>query len=187
MQEKLRKHIEEIVPLTDEEFSFVLSNFTIKKFKKQQFLFQEGESVQYTYFVTSGLLKLVYMDDLGKEHIVSFAMEDWWESDFFAFFTQSKASMSLKCLEDTSVFCLSLEDYQKLCSGMQKMESFFLKKSNLGFIGSQQRILSLLTTNAKERYEQLLKLYPSLLKRVSKTQLASYLGVSRETLSRLYS
>ena len=67
------------------------------------------------------------------------------------------------------------------------MESFFLKKSNAGFIGSQQRILSLLTSNAKERYEQLLKLYPALIQRVSKTQLASYLGVSRETMSWLYS
>ena len=95
--------------------------------------------------------------------------------------------MSLKCLEDTYVFCLSLENYHKMCFDIQKMESFFLKKSNLGFIGSQQRILSLLTSNAKERYEQLLKQYPALFQRVPKTQLASYLGVSRETLSRLYS
>ena len=187
MQEKLRSHIEQIVPLTDQEFSFVLSHFTIKEFKKRQFIFQRGENVKCVYFVVSGLLKLIYTDNSANQYIVSFAMEDWWESDFYAYFTKTKATMSLQCLEKTKVFCLSLEDYQKLCSDLQKMESFFLQKSNLGFIGSQQRVLSLLTTNAKERYEQLLKQYPSLFQRVSKTQLASYLGVSRETLSRLYS
>jgi CRP-like cAMP-binding protein len=93
--------------------------------------------------------------------------------------------MSLQCLEDTDVCCLSLEDYQKVCAGLQKMERFFLTKSNAGHIGSQQRILSFLTSSAKERYQQLLKRYPSLIHRVPKTQLASYLGVSRETLSRL--
>lgn len=185
MQEKLREHIEKIVPLTDEEFAFVLSHFTFQSAKKREFLIREGKSVKYSYFVVSGLLKLVHSDESGKEHIVSFAMEDWWESDYLAYHSQTKATMSLQCLEDTDVFCLSLEGYQQLCSGLQKMEHFFLKKANAGHIASQQRILSFITANAKERYEQLLKRYPSLFQRVPKTLLASYLGVSRETLSRL--
>ena len=187
MQEKLREHIEKIVPLTDDEFSFVRSHFTIKNSKKRDFLIRQGDSVQYFYFVVSGLLKLVYNDELGKEHIVSFAMEDWWESDFMAYYTQTKATMSLQCLEDTDMFCLTLEDYHKLCAGLQKMEHFFLEKANRGHIGSQQRIISFLTLNAKERYEHLLRRHPSLFQRVPKTLLASYLGVSRETLSRLSS
>lgn len=187
MQEKLRKHIEKIVSLRDDEFAFVTSHFTLKNFKKREFLMQEGESVKYAYFVVSGLLMLIHTDEAGKQHIVSFAMEDWWESDFLAYFTQTKATMSLQCIEDTQVFCLSLQDYQRICSGLQKMEHFFLAKSNSGHIGSQQRILSFLSSNAKERYEQLLKQYPSLIQRVPKTLLASYLGVSRETLSRLSS
>ncbi|WP_217604625.1 Crp/Fnr family transcriptional regulator [Chitinophaga sp. GbtcB8] len=185
MQQKLREHIEKIVPLTDDEFAFVLSHFTTKSYKKREFLIREGNSVKYAYFVVSGLLMLIYNNESGKQHIVSFAMEDWWESDFLAYHTQTKATMSLQCLEDTDVFCLSLEDYQQLCAGLQKMEHFFLRKANAGHIGSQQRILSFLTSNAKERYEQLLKRYPSLFQRVPKSLLASYLGVSRETLSRL--
>lgn len=114
MQEILRRHIEKIVPLTDEESAFVWSHFTIRKYKKHQFLIQEGEAVKYHYFVLSGLLKLVYTNEVGKERIVSFAMEDWWESDFYAFYTQTKATMSLVCLEDTEVLCLSLDDYKKL-------------------------------------------------------------------------
>jgi CRP-like cAMP-binding protein len=186
MAEKLRAHIEKTVQLSDEEFAFVSSHFSIAEFKKNQFIFEKGEKVNHAYYVVSGLLKLLYTDSAANQHIVSFAMEDWWESDFYAYFTQTKATMSLQCLEKTTVFCLSLENYQNLCSHLQKMESFFLQKSNLGFVGSQQRILSLLTSSAKERFDQLLDRQPSLFQRVSKTQIAAYLGVSRETLSRLH-
>ncbi|AUD06595.1 Crp/Fnr family transcriptional regulator [Spirosoma pollinicola] len=185
MEEKLREHIQKRVPLTDDEFAFVLAHFTLKKYKKHQFLIQEGEPVSYSYFVVSGLLKLVYTDELGKQHIVSFAMEDWWETDFQAYFAQTRATMSLDCLEDTVVFCLSLENYHKLCAGLQRFERFFLQLTIAGSIAAQRRILSLLTTQAKERYEQLFNQYPTLIQRVPKTLLASYLGVSRETLSRL--
>lgn len=187
MKEKLKGHIEKSTPLTDDEFSFVLAHFSFEKYKKNDFLIQQGEAVRHCYFVVSGLLKLVYDDKDGKQHIVSFAMEDWWESDFSAYFTQTKAKMSLKCIEDTSVFSLSRKNYQKLSTELPKMERFFLKKSNAGYIASQNRILSFLTSNAKERYEQLLKQHPLLFQRVPKTLLASYLGVSRETLSRLSS
>lgn len=183
--QQLREHLEKIVPLTDEEFALVRAHFTLKRFKKHQYLIQAGESVTYSYFVVSGLLKLVYTDEAGKPHLVSFAMEDWWESDFQAFHTQAPATLSLECLEDTAVFCLSLDGYRQLCAGLPKMEHFFLSKATNGAIAAQQRLLSLLTTNAQARYEQLLQKYPALGRRVSKTLLASYLGVSRETLSRL--
>lgn len=185
MREQLRAHIEKIVLLTDNEFDFVNSHFVLKKFKKHQFLIQVGEAVKYHFFVVSGLLKLVYTEKEGKQHIVSFAMEEWWESDFYAFYTQTEATMSLECIEDTEVLCLSLEDYKKLCRDLKKMEYFFLEKANFGFLGAQRRIVSWLTSDAKGRYMQLLKSYPVLMQRVPKSLLAAYIGVSRETLSRL--
>ncbi len=187
MQQQLREHLEKIVPLTDEEFARVLARFTPRRYKKHQFLIQAGDPVKYLYFVVAGLLKLVYTDTSGKPHLLSFALEEWWETDLPAYYTQTPATLSLECLEDTAVWCLSLQDYQQLCAGLPKMEHFFLEKSILGSIAAQQRLLSLLTTSAQERYEQLLKKYPALGRRVSKTLLASYLGVSRETLSRLAS
>ncbi len=185
MHEKLREHIEKIVPLTDEEFAVVSSHFSVRNYKKRTFLFREEDAVLHVYFVVSGLVMLVHNDDQGKQHIISFAMEDWWETDFLAFYTQTRATLSLQCLEDTQVLCLSLPDYQTLCGSLPKMEHFFLAKSIAGHIGSQQRILSFLTSSAQQRYEQLLSRYPSLFQRVPKTLLASYLGISRETLSRL--
>src|SRR5690606_25401502 len=97
MQDKLRQHIEAIVPLSDDEFRFVLSHFTSKKAKKREYLIQEGQKVRHVFFVVSGLLKLTYRDESGRESIVSFAMEDWWESDYQAFYGKHKASMSLQC------------------------------------------------------------------------------------------
>lgn len=185
MPDRLRTHIEKILPLSDEEFEYISSCFTYKKYKKHQFLIREGEPVSYNYFVLKGLLKLVYTDETGKEHIVGFAMEDWWETDFSAYYRNQKAAMSLECVEDTEVLCLTLEDYRKLCNIHPKMEHFFLEKAYMGFISAQHRIISTMTTGIKERYEQLLQKYPSLVQRVPKSLLASYLGVSRETLSRL--
>ncbi|ASK28796.1 Crp/Fnr family transcriptional regulator [Chryseobacterium sp. T16E-39] len=185
MSDLLRIHIEKIVSLNDEEFAVVSSYFTRKKYKKHQFLIQEGEAVVYNYFVLKGLLKLVYTDNTDKSHIVGFAMEDWWESDFRAFYTQSKATMSLECVEDTEVLCLALDDYRKLCNAIPKIERFFLEKAYFGFIAAQQRIISTMTSSTKERYDQLLEQHPALVQRVPKSLLAAYLGVSRETLSRL--
>lgn len=107
MQHPLRRHIEEIIPLTDDEFSFVLAHFKLKKFRKHRFLIEEGEQVPCSYFVVSGLLKLIYTAESGKMHILSFAMENWWESDYAAYFTQTKATLSLQCLEETVVYGLS--------------------------------------------------------------------------------
>ncbi|QIH33319.1 Crp/Fnr family transcriptional regulator [Sphingobacterium sp. DR205] len=185
MMNQLRDHIERIVPLDDTEFETISSFFSYKKYKKHQFLIQEGELVPCNFFVLKGLLKLVYSDDTGKEHIVGFAQEDWWETDFAAFYTESRATMSLECVEDTEVLCLRLTDYRKLCAAMPQLEHFFLEKAYQGFIAAQQRIISTMTVGIKERYEQLLKKYPTLVQRVPKSLLAAYLGVSREALSRL--
>lgn len=131
-------------------------------------------------------MKLYVTDRDAKEHIISFSMEDWWETDYMAFYTQTKATQFLECLEDTEVLCLSFSDYQKLNKTIPKLEHFFLKKAIGGHIANQKRILSLLTLTAKEKYEQLLTSYPTLLQRIPKTVLANYLGVSRETLSRFF-
>jgi CRP-like cAMP-binding protein len=145
---------------------------------------QEGSRVACVYLVVTGLLKLVYTDAAGKQHILSFALEDWWESDFNAFHRQTNATLSLECLEDTTVLRLTLDDYRQLCATQPKMAYFFLHKATFGHLGAQQRIVSLLTSNAQERYDQVVRQFPSLLQRVPKTVLATYLGVSRETLSR---
>jgi CRP-like cAMP-binding protein len=187
MSEILRQQIEKITLVTNQEFDYILSHFTTKKLRKHQFLIQEGDIVQNDYFVVKGLLKGYYLNKEGKEHIMQFAMEDWWITDYQAYFNETKALLNINCIEATEVLCLSLYNREKLCADMHKIEHFFRKKSNSGYVALQRRILSLLNNNAKERYEQLLQQYPRLLQRVPKKLIASYLGVSRETLSRFSS
>ena len=114
-------------------------------------------------------------------------MEDWWVSDYQAFFLHKEATLSITCLEDCQLLAISYDDKEKLCDELPKINTFVRKKSNMGDIALQKRILSLLSNDARTRYEQFLELYPSLLQRLPKSLIASYLGVSRETLSRLYS
>jgi len=186
MEEMLRQHIEKVVSLSDEEYSFVRQHFDIQYCKKGGFLVERNEPVRYAYLVISGLLKLVYHDKTGREHIISFAMEDWWESDYSAWFSGQSASLSLQCIENTQVYRITLDSYQTICAGLQKMEHFFLHKANRGHMASQDRILSFLTDTPRERYELVLRKQPALMQRLPKAQLAAYLGLSRETLSRLW-
>ncbi len=187
MQEILRNQIEKIVTLTDEEFDIVLTYFTPKKFKKHQYVIQEGNLAPNDYFVTKGLLKSFYIDDTGKTHILQFAPEDWWISDPQAYHNRLNAKLHVDCIENTETFFISIDNREKLCSDFKKMEYFFMKKTTAGYIALQKRILSLMSKKADERYYQFIKMYPSILQRVPKAQIASYLNVSRETLSRITS
>lgn len=187
MSIELRKHFEKITPLTDQEFDYILTHFTPKKLKKHQFLIQEGDYVANDYFVVKGLIKAYHVDKQGKEYIMQFAMEDWWVTDYQAYFSQTTATLNIDCIEEAELLCLSLQNRDKICAELHKIEHFFRRKSNFGYVALQRRILSLLNSSAKERYEQLLANYPNLFQRVPKTLIASYLGVSRETLSRFSS
>lgn len=183
----LRKHIEEIISLTDEEFDFVLSHFTQIKKRKHQYILQKDEIANKEYWIIKGCLKSYFFDNDDKEHILQFGMENWWITDYESFVMQSKSKIYIDCIEDSELLYITFEDREKLTSKMHKMERFWAKKSKYGRIALQNRILSLLKNSSKERYELLLKQYPKLFQRVPKKLIAAYLGVSRETLSRLNS
>ncbi|WP_109830626.1 Crp/Fnr family transcriptional regulator [Reichenbachiella versicolor] len=180
----LKIHIDEIVPLTDEEFEYVLTHFSTVKKRKYQFVVQEGEKIDKEFWVIKGCLKAYFFDDNGKEHILQFAMENWWVTDYDAFTNIEKAKISVDCLEDCELLYITHENREKLSKEMHKMERFWSKKTKAGYIALQNRILSLLKNTAQERYDELFEQYPQLFQRVSKKLIASYLGVSRETLSR---
>ncbi len=180
----LRQQLEKIITLTDEEFDYVLSHFVAEKFKKHQFVVREGQIVEYDYFVLQGCLKSYLTDSHGKEHIIQFGLQDWWITDYEAYYFHTNATVTIDCVEDSELLCLSNKNREKLCGEMHKIETFFRKKTNRRNVALQQRILSLLSVNAKERYDKLLEQYPELFQKVPKRLIASYLGVTRETLSR---
>lgn len=186
MSEILKEHFQKIIAIEPADFEYILGHFTYKKFKKHQFLVQEGQQVTFDYFLISGCVKSYYTDENGKMHILLFALRDWWITDYEAYYYQKRAIVNIDCLEDTEVLCLSNDNREKLCQEFHQVEHFFRRKTNRRNVALQNRILSLLSSNAKERYEKFLLEYPSLAQRLPKHILASYLGVTRETLSRLY-
>lgn len=185
MKQLLKVHFEKIIPISDEVFDYVFSHFTYRKFKKHQYLVQQDNKIENEFWVIKGLLKSFYIDENGREHILQFAMEDWWISDYHALVNKTPATLNIDCIEDCEVYILSYENREKLCREIHEISNFFLKKTGGGYIALQQRIRLLLFKNPQERYDRLLQLNSSLLQRIPKTLLASYLGVSRESLSRL--
>lgn len=187
MTHPLRQHIEELIHLTDEEFEFILSHFEKTTKRKHQYIVQEGDIVNKEFWIIKGCLKSYFIDDQGKEHILQFGMENWWITDYESFVKQTKSKISIDCIEDSELLYITFENREKLTAQMHKMEQFWAKKSKYGRIALQNRVLSLLQNSAKERYNVLLEQYPKLFQRVPKKMIAAYLGVSRETLSRLNS
>lgn len=181
----LRNQIEEIVRLTDGEFSVVLDHLHYKRFKKHQIVLHEGDVANFDFFILKGLMKVSRLDINGKDHILQFGMEGWWITDAEAFHNKSRATLTLDCLEPTEVLTLTLENKETLCNLLPKMQFFFLKKTTDDYIALQKRILCFLSSDANERYHNIVSVYPSLIQRVPKAMIASYLGVTRETLSRL--
>lgn len=183
----LRQQIEAIVKLTDEEFQEVLHYFETKNYRKNQYVVQAGAAAAFDHFVVKGLLRSYFMDEDGKEHILQFAVEDWWISDPQAYHNGLPATLNIDTLEDTTVLAISIDNREKLCWECKKMEYFFMKRTTAGYIALQKRILSLMSQKSEDRYRYFEELYPNLILRLPKKMIASYLGISRETLSRMSS
>ena len=113
-------------------------------------------------------------------------MPSWWASDYFALYHRTRATINVDCIIDSEVLCLSNDDRERLCCDLHEAEHYFRWRANRGYVAAQKRLLSLMNDDVKCRYEEVLRVYPELYNIVPKGQIAAYLGVSRETLSRLY-
>jgi len=185
-KELLQLHIAKTASLTEKEFDYFFSHFKPQSFKKGQTIISAGDAVDCEYFVVSGCVKAFFINDEIKMYILQFAMPTWWTSDFDALYNKTPATINIDCISDVEVLCLSNADREKLCGEFHPVEHFFRWRTNKGYIASQKRLLSFMNNNTKKRYEELLALYPQLYNLVPKHLIAAYLGVSRETLSRLH-
>ncbi len=185
-KEILKQHIAKTASLSEEEFEHFFSHFKAESFKKGQVIVNEGDDVDKEYFVLSGCLKTFFMNDNIKMHILQFTMPTWWTSDYAALYNKTKATITIDCISDTEVLSITNEAREKICRELHQAEYFFRWRTNKGYVAAQKRLLSFMNNDAKTRYEELLALYPALYNMVPKHLIAAYLGVSRETLSRLY-
>jgi CRP/FNR family transcriptional regulator, anaerobic regulatory protein len=185
MNANIRNHIEKHIPLSDVEYQIFESLTITKKLRKHQFLIQEGDAVNYEYYVVKGCVKAYEIDEKGNEHIIQFAIEDWWISDFYAFFNNSNATLSIDCIEDCEFIGISKNSLEELFIKIPKFERFFRIKLTAAFLSLQKRILFSIKKSNMERYEDFIKSYPEIEQRISNHHIASYLGIAPESLSRL--
>ena len=180
-------NIERIVPLTEEEREILLSHITYRKLLKGQFLVQQGDICRYSGFVLSGCTKTFYVDDDGQEHVIMFSVEDWWASDIGSYITQSPADFNVQCLENTEFALLAYENQEALLEAIPKMERFFRKIIEKAFAASQKRIVRNFSMSAKDRYLFFRSQYPLMEQRIPQYLIASYLGITKEFLSKIKS
>jgi len=181
----LKKHISSRVPLTDEELNICTNYFVSKKLKKHQFLLNEGDVCRYIGFVNSGCLREYKIDNKGAEHIIQFAIEDWWISDLHSFLSGLPATYNIDALQDSDILLLEKSARGKLLDACPKMEGFFRLLMEGNYVATHQRVADSLSASAEERYLKFIKTYPKLLEQVPQNHIASYLGITPQSLSRI--
>ncbi|MDO6743203.1 Crp/Fnr family transcriptional regulator [Tenacibaculum soleae] len=183
----LLNYIHKYINLTSDEEALLLSKIVRRKYLKDQYIVQQGDICKTECFILSGCTKTFYVDDEGQEHIVMFAIEDWWTSDMGSFITQTPADYNIQCIENTELFQISYDIIEELYIEIPKLERFFRKIIERALVASQKRIVSNFSLTAKERYLLFKKTYPKIEQRVPQYMIASYLGITKEFLSKIKS
>lgn len=173
------------ISLTGEESDYFLSLLHDRSLKKKQFLNQEGEVTKGPAFVTAGLLRSYSIDSNGFEHVIQFAPPGWWVGDMGSMVRQQPGILYVDALEDSEILWLWKSDLDQLYSRVPKFERVFRILSENAVAAYQARLVSILSLPAKDRYAGFCQLYPSLIGQLPQKQVASYIGVTPEFLSKM--
>ena len=182
---KIVEYIRRSVSLTEEEATTFANAFTEVKVKKRQFIVQPAFTVRHRNYVLQGAFRAYVVDDNGGDHTISFAIEDWWITDYNSYILQQPATMFVVALEDSVLLQIEYEKEQALKASNHQFETFFRIRAERTAAFMQQRIISNLTQSDEERYERFMANYSSIAQRVPQYALASYLGMTTEFLSRI--
>lgn len=181
----LLDYFSKLIPLNKTEKELVHSKFHPHLFLKKQFALQHGDTCQYFDFVVSGCLRLYKVDEKGVYHILQFATENYWMIDLTSFHKRAKSVLDIDALEDTVVLRITYDDLIDLYVKAPKFDRIFRVLLENHFMQQQERMGQLFSSTAEERYQLFLDTYPHLLNRLSQVQIAAYLGVTPEFLSRI--
>ena len=185
MFELLLQKFDEKVQLTPEEKELCKTFFLPKKLRKRQYLLQEGDPCRYIAFVEKGMLRSYSIDEKGLEHIIQFAFEGWWISDQYSFLTGEPSTYTIDALEECELLLLTKSAEEELMEKVPKMERYFRLLLQNSLIAMQRRLVSSLSQPAEKRYNDLVQSCPSIPQRVPQHMMASFLGITPETLSRI--
>ena len=181
----LRDYLEARASFTDEEFAFLRERFIPTTLPAGEFLQRAGDVPKHGAFVATGCLRSYVIDANGKEHIIQFAPETWWLADATSLMTGAPSQYFFDAVEDSELLLIDPPSQQLLVDQVPSYAAAFRTGLQKHSAAKDQRIVTTLTTTAEERYLEFIARYPSLAQRVPQWMMASYLGVSPETVSRV--
>jgi CRP-like cAMP-binding protein len=181
----LRENIEQHVHLTQAELSSFTALFELKKVGKKQMLLSAGEVCRFEGFVTKGIFRVYHIDKNAAEQILYFAIENWWITDIDSFTNERPSQLFIEAIEDSEVLLISKKDKEFAYANLPKIEKLFRVMTQKTHVALQRRMIDNLGKTADQRYADFIEKYPQLFRRLSNLQIAAYLGISHEFLSKI--
>lgn len=185
MLDLLLKNISQYIHLSQEDFNQFKKPFEYRKFKKKEVVLKEGDYCNFEGFVLNGCFKIYYLNENGFEQTLYFAVEGWWITDIDSLINNVPSILNIEALEDSEVLMISKKDKEHLYETMPQIEKLFRVMNQKSSVALQRRILSLTGKTADKRYLEFLEKYPGLEQRLTQQQVASYLGITHEFLSKI--
>lgn len=185
MYELFFQKLTEKVNFSQDELKTIRDHLTPKKIRKRQYLLQEGDVCKFIAFVERGTMRSYTVDEKGAEHIIQFALEGWIISDLYSFLTGEPATYSIDALDDCELVLINKPAHEKLLKQIWNYETYIRLQVTNAYIAMQRRITSIIGSSLEERYTAFNALYPEIVQRVPQHMIASYMGLTPETLSRV--
>jgi CRP-like cAMP-binding protein len=173
------------VKLSEDERNLIISKLKQKKLRKRQYFLQEGDVCKYMGFIVKGAMRMFAVDDKGHEHILHFGLEDWWVGDYESFYLLTPSRYFVEALEEVEMILVTNEQLQELERAIPAIAAMLNSLNRGATIANNKRMHAAISFTAEERYEDLARTYPHFIQRFPQNMIASYLGISPETLSRI--
>lgn len=187
MKHQLKEYISRTITISEEELELVLSHFHPLKVKKNEVLVSQGQISQRVHFINSGCLRFYFTNEQGQEATRYLAFENNFATALCSFISGKPSDEYLQALENSEILYISQHDFNILLNNLPVWEKFYRHYLEKAYVNNSNKLLSLLTLDATERYRQLLRQNPKIVQRLPNKMVASYLNITQETLSRIKS
>jgi CRP-like cAMP-binding protein len=178
-------YIQQRVTLSESDKAFIKQRFTLRKIKRKSYFLREGDLGFEQAFIISGTMRVFYIDGKTQEHVLYFGFKDWWIGDLASFELRSPSQLNVQALEDTWVLAFTHDGIDEIFKHITQMERLFRIMAQRTLAVLQKRLFLTVSASAEERYLALIERHPSIEQLVPQHQIASYLGILPESLSRM--
>jgi CRP-like cAMP-binding protein len=178
-------YIQQRVTLSETDKAFIKQRFTLRNIKRKTYFLREGDLGFEQAFIIAGTMRVFYIDGKSQEHVLYFGFKDWWIGDLASFELRSPSQLNVQALEDTWVLAFTHDGIDEIFQQIPQMERLFRMMAQRTLAVLQKRLFLTVSASAEERYLALIERHPSIEQLVPQHQIASYLGILPESLSRM--